>query len=79
MNLTPAGCKEQSCLQYDPARRAAVLFPERDYAAGDQVFDSYSPDLMPSELMMNHGFVDAAKMLDYEQYGAAVPMETVGE
>ena len=42
------------------------------------MYDSYSPALTPSELLMNHGFVDAAKMLDHDNYGAAAPMSSIG-
>lgn len=49
---------ERSVLQYDASADAAVLFAHRDYAAGDEVFESYGTWLTPSELLLDYGFVD---------------------
>jgi hypothetical protein len=48
---------ERSVLQYDHANDAAVLFAHKDYAEGEEVFDSYGTWLTPSELLLDYGFV----------------------
>ena len=57
LNHTSAA-SERSILQYDATNDAAVLFAHRDYAEGDEVFDSYGRNLTPSELLLDYGFVD---------------------
>jgi hypothetical protein len=54
---------ERSILQYDVTNDAAVLFAHRDYAEGEEVFDSYGPSLTPAELLLDYGFVDAANSI----------------
>ena len=48
---------ERSVLQYDHANDSAVLFAHKDYAEGEEVFDSYGTWLTPSELLLDYGFV----------------------
>lgn len=48
---------ERSVLQYDHDNDAAVLFAHKDYAEGEEVFDSYGTWLTPSELLLDYGFV----------------------
>ena len=66
-------------MTYDADLGAAVLLPERDYRAGEQLYDSYGPEASPQDLLLQFGFVDTAKMLDHEHYGVAVPLHRIGE
>lgn len=77
MSLPPESAK-QSCLFYDPEIQAAVLLAERDYAPGEEVYDSYGVNLMPQELLVSYGFVDLPKLMDTDAYGVAVPSKAVG-
>ena len=50
---------ERSILQFDYGTKEAVLFAHRDYAPGDEVFDSYGTAETASSLLLNFGFVGA--------------------
>lgn len=47
-------------LAFDVDADAALLRAHRDYAAGEEVFDSYGPLLSPCDLLLDYGFVDPA-------------------
>jgi len=49
---------DASVLRYDVETETAFLCAHRDYAAGEEVHDSYGPGLSPSDLLMDYGFVD---------------------
>jgi hypothetical protein len=53
----PAG--SESCLRYNMDLGSAVLSAHRVYQAGEQVFDSYGPNLSPGDLLLDYGFVDS--------------------
>lgn len=48
----------ESCLKYDHSRGIAYLSAHKSYKEGEQVFDSYGPNLSPSQLLLDYGFVD---------------------
>lgn len=50
----------ESCLRYCPDSDAVQLCAHTSYAPGQQVYDSYGPNLSPGELLMDYGFVDEA-------------------
>lgn len=64
---------DRSILTYDADADAAVLFAHTDYAAGDEVYDSYGTWLTPSELLMDYAFVDPRNT----NYAIQVPAESV--
>lgn len=49
---------KESCLEYDCSKRVACLSAHTIYEEGEQVFDSYGPNLSPSQLLLDYGFVD---------------------
>lgn len=49
---------KESCLTYDPSHQLARLRAHKSYEEGEQVFDSYGPNLSPSQLLLDYGFVD---------------------
>ncbi|KAH7279877.1 hypothetical protein KP509_37G041900 [Ceratopteris richardii] len=51
-------CGKESCLVYDSIKKLACLHASKDYLEGEQVFDSYGPNLSPSDLLLDYGFVD---------------------
>lgn len=56
-------------LRYDVETDTAFLCAHRDYAAGEEVCDSYGPGLSPPDTLLDYGFVDAANAND--RYDAA--------
>lgn len=57
LNHSSAAGKE-SCLVYDSQTRTASLRAHKNYEEGEQVYDSYGPNLSPSQLLLDYGFVD---------------------
>lgn len=57
-NPLPPG--DASVLRYDVETDTTFLCAHTDYAAGDEVYDSYGPGLAPCDLLMDYGFVDPA-------------------
>ncbi len=55
-SVAPAG--SESCLRYNVDLAAAVLSAHKEYVAGQQVYDSYGPNLSPGDLLLDYGFVD---------------------
>lgn len=51
---------EGAVLRFDRDAQAATLRADRDYARGDEVLCSYGPWKARSDLLLDHGFVDAA-------------------
>lgn len=49
-------------LLFDPEARAALLSADRNYAAGDEVFDSHGLGLSWADLVMDHGCVAAVSV-----------------
>lgn len=49
---------QESCLHYNSDLEAVTLAAHRNYAPGEEVYDSYGPNLSPSDLLMDYGFVD---------------------
>ena len=60
--LHPSG--DVSVLRYEFDTDAACLCAHRDYAAGEEVHDSYGPGLSPCDLLMDYGFVDPHNVND---------------
>lgn len=61
---------KESCLVYDSHTRTASLRAHQVYDEGEQVYDSYGPNLSPSQLLLDYGFVDK----DNRNYAVDLPV-----
>ncbi|KAG6541758.1 hypothetical protein Mapa_016770 [Marchantia paleacea] len=73
LNHSSAAGKE-SCLVYDSQTRTASLRAHKNYEEGEQVYDSYGPNLSPSQLLLDYGFVDK----ENRNYAVDLPVQYLG-
>ncbi|KAL2620874.1 hypothetical protein R1flu_001079 [Riccia fluitans] len=73
LNHSSAAGKE-SCLVYDIQTKTASLRAHRSYNEGEQVYDSYGPNLSPSQLLLDYGFVDE----ENRNYAVDLPVQYLG-